>query len=90
MNTTDLELTVSVSQDARLTATVRDLVRYAAQVAGCDQQAAEIFGRRVEDVVRATMFDGAGHGMLPVTVRCRAHSVEVEVDGRTLTLDVQC
>jgi hypothetical protein len=86
----DFELTVSVSQDARLAATVRDLARAAAQMAGCSEQAAEIFGRQVEDAVRDSMLDGTATQMLPVTFRSRNRAVEALVNGRTLTLDAQC
>jgi hypothetical protein len=82
------ELTVSVSQDARLAAAVRDVARQAAQAAGYDPAAAETFGRQVEDALRRSMLDGPATPLLPVTFRCRNRAVEVDVDGRTLTLDV--
>ena len=87
---TDFELTVSVSKDARLAATVRDLARYAAQVVGCDQQAVDRFGRRVEEAVRDSMGGGTPTRRLPVTLRWRGRALEVEVDGRMLDLEPRC
>ena len=70
------------------TGTVRALVICAANQAGCAETAAVAFGRRVEDTVRNSL-SGAGHdGMLPVTVRHHASTVEVVVNGHTLRLDI--
>jgi|SoiMethySBSTD1v2_1073268.scaffolds.fasta_scaffold6381471_1 hypothetical protein len=88
MSETSFELTVSVSNDTRLAGTVRALVICAANQAGCAETAAVAFGRRVEDTVRNSL-SGAGHdGMLPVTVRHHASTVEVVVNGHTLRLDI--
>lgn len=87
VNTTSFELTVSVSRDERLAATIGDLVRCAVHNAGSDGAAADTFVRQVEDVVRASLHGGDSGGMLAVTLRSRAGAVEVLVGGRTLTLD---
>lgn len=88
VNTTSFELTVSVACDVRLAATIADLVRCAAQNAGCDGASADAFVREVEGEVRASL-DGhdSRTGMLAVTLRSRDGAVEVLVGGRTLTLD---
>jgi hypothetical protein len=87
MNATSFELTVSVSQDPRFAATVRELVVCAAQYAGCSRSDAAAFGRDVEEAVRASL-ESADGTILPVTVRRRAGPVEVLVNGHTLTLQV--
>jgi hypothetical protein len=89
VNATSFELTVSVSRDVRLIVIVGDLVRCAANNAGRDGAAADAFGRRVEDAVRASLHRRGGGiaAMLPVTVRAHAGAVEVLVGDRTLTLE---
>jgi hypothetical protein len=88
VNATSFELIVSVSQDARFAATVRELVVCAAQYAGSSDADAAVFGRDVEEAVRASLDETAQGTMLPVTVRRRAGPVEVLVNGHTLTLHV--
>lgn len=85
---TGFELNVSVSNDARLAVTVRALAICAANQAGCGEAAAAAFGRRVEDTVRASLQGRLSDGLLPVTLRHHASTVEVVVGGRALTLDL--
>jgi hypothetical protein len=88
MDATSFELIVSVSQDARFAATVRELVVCAAQYAGSSNADAAAFGRDVEAAIRASLDEAALETMLPVTVRRRAGPLEVLVNGHTLTLHV--
>ena len=88
MDATSFELTVSVSPDTRFATTVRELVAYAAHYAGCSEADAAVFGRDVEDAVRASLEGIAGDAIVPITVRRQAGPVEVLVNGHTLTLQV--
>ena len=81
------ELTVSVSGDARLAETVRQVAVCAAQCAGCAAGAATVFGQHVEETVRRSQRGATAESLLPVTVRRDAGHVEVVVNGHTLTLD---
>jgi hypothetical protein len=81
------ELTVSVSADARLVETVREVVVCAAQCAGCQAPRATAFARDVEAAVRTSLHVAAAGVLLPVTVRGDNGRVEVVVNGHTLTLD---
>jgi hypothetical protein len=82
------ELTVSVSCDARLAATVGELAACAAGAAGCPGSAADAFARRVEASVREAFgAQGGGAAMLPVVMRWRAGRVDVRVGDHGLTLD---
>ena len=88
MNTTSLELIVTVSHDPRLVATISELVRCALGAAGVNGPVAEAFGRRVESAVRAALRPDEGDP-LPVTFRTRADAIDVLVGGETLTLQIR-
>jgi hypothetical protein len=88
MTPTSFEMTVSVSQDARLAGTIRELVICAAQYAGCADPGAARFAGQVEEAVRAVLQESAAGTLLPVTVRRDAGPIEVVVDGKTLTFDL--
>jgi hypothetical protein len=82
------ELQMSLPHDIRFAATVRGLAVHAARFAGYSDDAAEGFGRSVEEVVRGCVEDSTAAGDVAVVLRCGEGPLEVRVDTRVLTLDV--
>lgn len=82
------ELTLSLPHDARFAGTIRDLAVHAAQHVGCGQAKAEAFGRAAEELLRACLADSAPGDDVPVVVRRLAGPLEVLIDERVITLDI--
>ena len=86
MNT--FELSLSLPHDARFAATVRDLATHAAQHAGCAQSKAEAFGRAAEELLRSCLEHSAPGDEVPVIVRRLTGPLELLIDDRLITLDI--
>ena len=82
------DLSVSVPRDVRFLPTVRALAVHAAAAAGYSGEAAEAFGRRVEEVAHQCLADGSVSGDVPIVLRHTDGPMEVLVDARSVTLQV--
>jgi anti-sigma regulatory factor (Ser/Thr protein kinase) len=86
---TTFELTLSLPRDPRFASTIRDLAVHAAQHAGCGLAKAEAFGRAAEELLRASLADSAQEEEdMPVVVRRLAGPLELRIDKRIITLDI--
>lgn len=85
---TTFELTISLPHDLRFASTIRDLAVHAAQHVGCAQREAEAFGRAAEDLLRACLADSAAGSDVPVIVRRLAGPLELLIDQRVITLEI--
>jgi hypothetical protein len=85
---TTFELTLSLPHDPRFAATIGALAVHAAQHVGCAQAKAEAFGRAAEDLLRACLADSAPGDDVPVIVRRLAGPLELLIDERIITLDI--
>ena len=81
-------MSLSVPRDLRYVPTVRALAVHAAAAAGYGGDAAEAFGRRVEEVARERLADRSLHGDVPIVLRHADGPMEVLVDARSVTLQV--
>jgi hypothetical protein len=87
VDATTFEFQLSVPRDAEVAAVVRMLAEQAARYAGC-QPGAAAFGERVAEAVLAQLNGSTGHGAIPVVVRRSTGPLEVQVDTRTIALDI--
>jgi len=88
MDALSFELAVSMPREARYADAVRRLAVQAAQYAGCAAGEADPFGRIVEDAFQGCLA-GASTTAVTLMFRRAAGPLEVVVEGRVLTLDVQ-
>jgi hypothetical protein len=90
VDATKFEFQVSVPRNAEVAAVVRMLAEHAARYAGCNEPNASAFGEKVAEVVRAHLNGSIGHASpsIPVVVRRSTGPLEVQVDTRTIALDL--
>ena len=88
MDATTFEFQLSVPRDAQVAAIVRMLAEQAARYAGCNEPRAAAFGEQVAEAVRAHLNGSSGHGAIAVVVRRSTGPLEVQVDTRTVALDL--
>ena len=88
MDATRFEFQLSVPRDAEVAAIVRMLAEQAAKYAGCNEQSAAAFGEKVAEAVRAQLNGSHGHAAMPVIVRRSTGPLEVQVENRTVALDL--
>ncbi len=82
------ELRVSLPHDVRFAETIRGLAAYAAQYVGCPDARADAFARAVEEAVRGHLSDPTATRDLPIVVRRTSGPLEIQIDTRTMTLEV--
>ena len=85
---TPFELTVWLPHDARFAPTMRELAMHAAQHAGCARAKAEAFGRAAEELLRRCLEETGPGDALPVVMRRDAGPLELRIDDRTITLEI--
>ena len=88
MDASRFELTMSVPRDERFVDTLRGLAVHAAQYAGCTTEAAEAFGGRVEQAMRATLERVPATVTVPIVVRRHDGPVEIQIESRIISVDV--
>ena len=88
MDATTFEFQLSVPRDAQVAAVVRMMAEQAAKYAGCSEPNAAAFGERVAEAVRAHVNGSPGHGAIAVVVRRSTGPLEVQVDTRTVALEL--
>jgi hypothetical protein len=88
VDATQFEFQLSVPRDAEIAAVIRMLAEQAARYAGCDEAGAVAFGQEVAEAVRAHLNGQTGTGSIPVVVRRSTGPLEVQVDTRTVALDL--
>jgi hypothetical protein len=88
VDATTFEFQISVPRDAQVAAIVRMLAEQAARYAGCNESGTAAFGEKVAEAVRAQLNGSSGHGTIPVVVRRSTGPLEVQVDTRTVALDL--
>ena len=88
MDATKFEFQLSVPRDAQVADVVRMLAEQAARYAGCNEPGAAAFGEKVAEAVLAQLNGSSGHGSIPVVVRRSRGPLEVQVDDRTVALDL--
>jgi hypothetical protein len=88
VDATSFEFQISVPRDAQVAAIVRMLAEQAARYAGCNERGAAAFGEQVAEAVRAQLNGSSGHSTIPVVVRRSTGPLEVQVDTRTVALDL--
>ncbi len=77
MSASTLEFNLSVPHDARYLAMLRAVVASVARQAGCDEDAADAFSKRVEEAASAAPADT--EAMLAVVVRQTGGVIEVQL-----------
>jgi hypothetical protein len=82
------EFQLSVPRDAEVAAIVRMMAEQAARYAGCNEPSAAAFGEKVAEAVRAQLNGSPGHHAIPVVVRRSTGPLEVQVDNRTVALEL--
>lgn len=85
---TTFELTMSLPHDARFAPAIRDLATHAAQHVGCGPAKAEAFGLAAEELLRRWLEDSGPDEEVPVVMRRVAGPLELRIDDRTITLDI--
>jgi hypothetical protein len=88
VDATTFEFQLSVPRDAQVAVVVRMLAEQAARYAGCNEPGAAAFGEKVAEAVLAQLNGSSGHGSIPVVVRRSTGPLEVQVDDRTVALDL--
>ena len=88
MDATTFEFQLLVPRDAQVAAVVRMLAEQAARYAGCNEPGAAAFGEQVAEAVHAQLNGSPGHNAIPVVVRRSTGPLEVQVDNRTVALDL--
>ena len=88
MDATSFEFQLSVPRDAEVAAIVRMMAEQAARYAGCNEVHAAAFGEQVAEAVRAHLNGTPDHSSIPVVVRRSTGPLEVQVDQRTVALDL--
>jgi hypothetical protein len=88
MDATSFEFTLSLPNDDRFAATIRDLAIHAARYAGCARPEADAFGCAVEALLRRCFEDAASDLPLPIVVRRAAGPLEILIGERSIMLDV--
>jgi hypothetical protein len=88
VDATRFEFQVSVPRDAEVAAVVRMLAEQAARYAGCNESGAAAFGEQVAEAVRAHLNGSHTHTAIPVIVRRSTGPLEVQVENRTVALDL--
>jgi hypothetical protein len=88
VDATRFEFQLSVPRDAEVAVVIRMMAEQAAKYAGCDDSRAEAFGSRVEEAVRAHLNGVHGHNAIAVVVRRSTGPLEVQVDSRTVALEL--
>ncbi len=86
--TATYELSLRLPHDARFATTIRDLAVHAAQHAGCGRAKAEAFGRAAEELLRSCLADSAPGDEVPVVVRRLTGPLELLIDDRLITLEI--
>ena len=87
MDATTFEFQLSVPRDAQVAAIVRMMAEQAARYAGCTEPGAAAFGEKVAEAVRAHV-NGSTGGAIAVVVRRSTGPLEVQVDTRTVALEL--
>jgi hypothetical protein len=88
VDATTFEFQLSVPRDAAVAAIVRMMAEQAARYAGCGEPDAAAFGEKVAEAVRAHLNGSPGHHAIPVVVRRSTGPLEVQVDTRTVALEL--
>jgi hypothetical protein len=88
VDATTFEFQISVPRDAQVADIVRMLAEQAAKYAGCNEPEAAAFGEKVAEAVHAQLNGSPGHNAIPVVVRRSTGPLEVQVDDRTVALDL--
>jgi hypothetical protein len=82
------EFQLLVPRDAEVAAIVRMMAEQAARYAGCNEPSAAAFGERVAEAVRAQLHGSPRHHAIPIVVRRSTGPLEVQVDTRTVALEL--
>jgi hypothetical protein len=88
VDATSFEFQLSVPRDAEVAVVIRMMAEQAAKYAGCNDSRAEAFGSTVEEAVRAHLNGVQGHSAIAVVVRRSTGPLEVQVDSRTVALEL--
>ena len=78
------DFNMSCPCDGRLARIITDIVRQAAKDAGRDDTAAAAMAASVDDFVRVCFADGTS--LQPIKVHVNNASIELDADGRTMSL----
>ena len=88
MDATTFEFQLSVPRDAQVADIVRMLAEQAARYAGCTDHRMTAFGEQVAAAVLAHLNGSSTHTAIAVVVRRSTGPLEVQVDTRTVALDL--
>ena len=90
MDATTFYFQLSVPRDAEVAALVRMLAEQDARYAGCNETGAAAFGEQVAEAIRAHLNGSLAPttSSIPVVVRRSTGPLEVQVDSRTIALEL--
>jgi hypothetical protein len=89
VDATTFHFQLLVPRNAEVAALVRMLAEQAARYAGCNQPGAAAFGEQVAEAIRAQLNGSAPTtSSIPVVVRRSTGPLEVQVDTRTIALEL--
>jgi hypothetical protein len=88
VDATTFEFQLSVPRDAQVADIVRMLAEQAARYAGCNDHRTAAFGEQVAAVVLAHLNGSSSHTAIAIVVRRSTGPLEVQVDSRTVALEL--